>query len=408
MQITAIRNDFAILDTMINGKKLVYLDSAATMQMPEQVINAMETQQRQFHANVHRGIHYLSEKSTANMEHARECARKFINAASADEIIFTSGTTQGMNTAAASFGRAFVSPGDAVIVSAMEHHSNFIPWQQMCMNTGAEFRVIPIDEKGELRLDKLEELLDDRVRLVSVAYVSNLLGTVNPVKRIIEMAHANGSAVMLDCAQAMRHTKIDVRELDCDFLCFSGHKIGGPTGTGVFYGKRELLEQMPPVCFGGGMVDEVREDASSFTDIPLRFEAGTPNITGIVGLGAAIAYMEAIGVENIAMYENALLAYTEKRLSEIPEVQIVGAPALRSGVISFNVQGLHCFDTAEMLDALGIAVRSGHHCAQPLLRSLGLEGTVRVSPAFYNTFEEIDAFADGLRRIAAVARRVAK
>lgn len=408
MQMTAIRNDFAILDTKINGRKLVYLDSAATMQMPEQVIAAMEAQQRQFHANVHRGIHYLSEKSTANMERARSSAGKFINAASADEIIFTSGTTQGMNTAAASFGRAFVGPGDAVIVSAMEHHSNFIPWQQMCMDKGAEFRVIPIDEKGELRLDKLEELLDDRVRLVSVAYVSNLLGTVNPVKRIIEMAHANGSAVMLDCAQAMRHGKIDVQELDCDFLCFSGHKIGGPTGTGVLYGKRALLEQMPPVCFGGGMVDKVREDASSFTDIPLRFEAGTPNITGIVGLGAAIDYIEAVGVENIAMYENELLAYTEKLLSEIPEVQILGAPAQRSGVISFNVQGLHCFDTAEMLNSLGIAVRSGHHCAQPLLRSLGLEGTVRVSPAFYNSFEEIDAFADGLRRIAAVAGRIGK
>ncbi|MGN1002476.1 MAG: aminotransferase class V-fold PLP-dependent enzyme [Oscillospiraceae bacterium] len=408
MPICSAREDFPTLKAKVYGRDLIYLDSAATMQMPEQVMAAMETQQRKFHANVHRGIHYLSERSTGNMEAVRERVRGFLNAVSTEEIIFTSGTTQSLNIAAASFGKAYLGPGDAVIVSAMEHHSNFVPWQQVCLERGAEFRVVPVDERGELRLDRLAELLDSRVKLVSVAYVSNLLGTVNPVKQIIEMAHANGSAVLLDCAQAVRHTKLDVQELDCDFLCFSGHKLGGPTGTGVLYGKKEYLDRMPPAFYGGGMVDIVREETTSFTESPLRFEAGTPNITGIVGLGAAIDYLEDLGIGAISRYEDELLRRTEEQLASIPGVRIVGAPARRAGAISFNVEGFHCFDTAEMLDKLGVAVRSGHHCAQPLLRSLGLEGTVRVSPAFYNTMEEIDAFAAALRRVADVAGRIKK
>lgn len=408
MLATSVREDFPILKTKVHGQQLVYLDSAATMQMPEQVLSAMDSQQKQFHANVHRGIHYLSETSTVNMENAREKVRAFLNARSAEEIIFTSGATQSINIASASFGRAFVKPGDAVVVSEMEHHSNFVPWQQMCLERGAEFRVLPMDQKGELRMDILPEMLDPSVKLVSVTYVSNLLGTVNRVREIVRLAHGNGSYVMLDCAQAMRHAKLDVQELDCDFLCFSGHKIGGPTGTGILYGKKELLNKMPPVSFGGGMVDQVQIEETKFTEIPLRFEAGTPNITGIVGLGAAIDYLESLGLERIADYEKQLLSYTERRLSEIPEIQLIGIPAKRSGAVSFNVRGLHCFDTAKMLDRLGIAVRSGHHCAQPLLRRLGLDGTVRVSPAFYNTFEEIDCLDGALRRIAAISRRIIK
>lgn len=406
--IYSAREDFPILQSKVFNRPLVYLDSAATMQMPRQVMREMEEQHSRFHANVHRGIHYLSEKSTARMESVRETVRAFINAQDAGEIVFTSGTTQSLNLLASSFCKAFIGEGDEIIVSAMEHHSNFVPWQQACLEKGAAFKILPFDENGELELDKLPDLLTPKTRLISITYVSNVLGTVNPVAEIIRLAHSNGTLVMLDCAQAMRHVKIDVQQLDCDFLCFSGHKIGGPTGTGVLYGKMEWLKKLPPSCYGGGMVDRVTMNGTTFTEPPLRFESGTPNITGIIGLGTAVDYLESLGVENISAYEKQLLCHVEEMLRSIPEIRVLGAPAERAGVISFNINGLHCFDTAEMLDKLGIAVRSGHHCAQPLLDCYGLEGTVRVSPAFYNTHDEIDILGNGLQRIADIARRIRK
>lgn len=399
---TSIRDDFPILKTSVNGRPLIYLDNAATMQMPRQVMEAMAAQQLTRHANVHRGIHYLSEQSTREMEAAREVLRDFVNARSAAEIVFTSGTSQSLNMLAQCLARTGIGPGDGILVTVMEHHSNFVPWQQLCLQTGAVFKAAPLDGNGELDMDEFKKLLTPRTRMVSAAYVSNLLGTVNPVREIARLAHENGSLVCLDCAQAMRHARLDVQELDCDFAAFSGHKIGGPTGAGVLYGKLELLEELPPAYFGGGMVEHVRVEGTSFAAPPLRFETGTPNITGNIGLAAAARYISEIGAEKIAEHENALLRRAKERLSALPEVEIVGHPAQRSGVLSFNVRGLHCFDVASMLDRLGIAVRSGHHCAQPLLESLGLDGTVRVSPAFYNTMEEIDAFADGVERIIKV------
>lgn len=397
-----VREDFPILKEKVRGKPLVYLDSAATMQMPRQVMEAMYEQQFSRHANVHRGIHYLSESSTKAMEDARETLRGFINAKSASEIIFTSGTSQSLNMLAQSIGRLGLEPGGEILVTQMEHHSNFVPWQQLCLSTGAVFRVAPLDENGELDMEAFKRLLTPRTRLVSAAWVSNLLGTVNPVEEIVRLSHENGSLVCIDCAQAMRHARLDVQALDCDFAAFSGHKIGGPTGTGVLYGRKELLEKLPPASFGGGMVDRVSADAASFAAPPLKFETGTPNITGNIGLAAAVRYIDALGVDAIAKYEKSLLERAERRLGALPEVEIAGRPRRRSGVLSFNVAGLHCFDVASMLDKLGIAVRSGHHCAQPLLSSLGLDGTVRVSPAFYNTMEEIDRLAGGLERIIKV------
>ncbi len=400
---STVREDFPILRMKVNGKSLVYLDNAATMQMPRQVMEAAEVQQLSRHANVHRGIHYLSESSTSEMERSRDTLRDFINARSSAEVIFTSGASQSLNMLAQSFA-AIIEPGDEILVTVMEHHSNFVPWQQLCLYTGAAFKAVPVTENGELDMEELRSMLTPRTRLVSAAYVSNLLGTVNPVREIVRLAHENGSLVCLDCAQAMRHTKLDVQELDCDFAAFSGHKIGGPTGTGVLYGRLELLEKLPPAYFGGGMVERVRLEDTTFAAPPLKFETGTPNITGNIGLAAAARYINALGIEDIAERENALLRRATELLSALPEVEIVGHPQNRSGVLSFNVRCLHCFDVASMLDRLGIAVRSGHHCAQPLLDAMGLDGTVRVSPAFYNTFEELDELAEGLERIIKVTK----
>lgn len=400
---SSLREDFPILKAEVNGKKLIYLDNAATMQMPKQVLSAMEKQQLCRHANVHRGIHYLSELSTGEMERARDTLAEFINARSSAEVIFTSGTSQSLNLLAQSFA-ALIKPGDEIIATVMEHHSNFVPWQQLCLRAGAIFKAVPITPEGELDMDALRSMLTPRTRLVSAAYVSNLLGTVNPAKEIVRLAHENGSLVCLDCAQAIRHTRLDVQELDCDFAAFSGHKAGGPTGTGVLYGRLELLDMLPPPCFGGGMVDRVHLESTTFAAVPLKFETGTPNITGNIGLAAAIRYMDSIGIEAVAERESALLRRALENISALPEIAVVGAPRVRSGVLSFNVRGLHCFDVAGMLDRLGIAVRSGHHCAQPLLDALGLDGTVRISPAFYNTFDELDMLAEGLEKIIAVAK----
>lgn len=406
--IEQIRGDFPILSAVVHGRSLIYLDNGATMQAPNQVLEALEKQYRLHHANIHRGIHYLSEQSTARVEQVRRTVAEFIGAAEPAEIIFTSGTTQSINMAARSFGEAFLHPGDVVVSTEMEHHSNLVPWQEACRRTGAELRVVPLTQVGELDLAEFKRLMTLNPKLVAMTCVSNVLGTVNPVEKLIPLAHRAGAAVLLDGAQAVRHKKIDVQALDCDFFCFSGHKIMAPTGIGVLYGKRRWLEQMPPVLFGGGMVDEVSALSAAYGELPFKFEAGTQNISGIIGLGAAIHYLEELGAEEVSAYEAELLAYTEARLRDIPAVEVLGTPRERAGAVSFNLKGYHYFDVAKLLDQLGIAVRSGHHCAQPLLERFGLTGAVRVTPAFYNTKEEIDALADGVRRIAALMGGMAK
>ena len=369
------------------------------MQMPRQVVETMTEQQYCFHSNVHRGIHTLSEKSTKKMEEAREHIARFIGAKSPSEVIFTSGTTAGINLAARSFIDTFLQPGEEIISTQMEHHSNYLPWRETSPEKQGVFLSCPINKNGELDMDAFSSLLSSRTLIVAVTYVSNVTGTVNPVREIIEKAHNAGAAVLLDCAQAMRHEKINVQELDCDFCAFSGHKIGGPTGTGVLYGKSEMLELMKPVLYGGGTVKEVTDRITLYEDVPYRFEAGTPNITGIIGLGAAVSYLENIGIENISKAEHKLLSSAEEILSEFDRIRILGNPEKRAGAISFTVDGLGSFDVAKLLDSLGIAVRSGHHCAMPLHQAFGIDGSVRVSPAFYNTEEEIDVFENAIKRI---------
>ena len=397
-----IRKSFPLLSQTVHGKPLVYLDNGATTPVPEQVLDAVEAHYRTEHANVHRGIHLLSERSTAHVEHVRKAVAAFLNADMPEEIVFTSGTTEGINTVARAFSDGILRPGDSVITTEMEHHSNLIPWQRACRRSGATLRVVHLTDAGELDLDELRHYLEERPKLVAVTMVSNVLGTVNPVREIAAMAHDADAAVLLDAAQAMRHGSVDVRALDCDFLCFSGHKMMAPTGVGVLYGKRKWLERLPPVCFGGGMVDEVSCTEASWGEPPFKFEAGTPNIAGIVGLGAALDFMKSIGPENIYAAEADLIAYAEERLGALEGLRILGAPEKRAGAVSFTLDGVHCYDAAKLLDQLGIAVRSGHHCAQPALARFGLSGTVRVTPAFYNTREEIDALTAALRRISAL------
>ncbi|MBR3396567.1 MAG: cysteine desulfurase [Lachnospiraceae bacterium] len=393
------RKDFPILDAAVKGRPLVYLDNAATMQMPKQVMEAMMNQQSCFHSNVHRGIHSLSELSTRRMEEAREHIAGFIGAESASEIIFTSGTTAGINMAARSFIDTFLQPGEEIISTQMEHHSNYLPWRETSPEKQGVFLSCPIDRNGDLDMDAFSSLLSPRTLIVAVTYVSNVTGAVNPVKEIIKKAHIAGAAVLLDCAQAMRHEKIDVRDLDCDFCVFSGHKIGGPTGTGILYGKSEMLELMKPVLYGGGTVREVTDRVTAYEDVPYRFEAGTPNITGIIGLDAAVSYLENTGIENISETEKELLSLTEEILAASDRVNILGKPKERAGAISFTVDGLGSFDVAKLLDTQGIAVRSGHHCAMPLHQAYGIDGSVRISPAFYNTPEEIGQFETTMKRI---------
>lgn len=396
--VNKIRSCFPILHTEICGHPLIYLDNAATTQMPECVLETIAEQHHLYQANVHRGIHTLSERSTERMEDARHKIKNFLNARADEEIIFTSGTTAAVNLAARSFGEAFLRPGDEVLVTVMEHHSNFVPWQQAAKRQGAVFRVLPLDTSGNLRMDLLPDYLNERTKLVAVCAVSNVLGTVNPLKKMIRAAHAVGAKVFVDAAQGIRHGRMDVQKLGCDFLAFSGHKIMGPTGTGILYGRQELLDQMPPTEFGGGMVGTVTETDTAFEALPQKFEAGTPNIVGSIALGVAIEYYSAFSSE-ATVYETELLAYAEQQLRALPEVQIMGAPRERAAVISFQLNGWHPYDTAVLLDKLGIAVRSGHHCAQPLFTFYGRKGAVRVSPAFYNTREEVDALVAGLKRI---------
>lgn len=399
LDVLTIRNDFPVLQRTVNDKTLVYLDNAAMTQLPRQVMNVLEEQLLEYNANVHRGIHYLSEKSTERLENGRKIVQNFINAMHAHEIIFTKGTTDAINTLAYAFSESFVCPEDEIIVSEMEHHSNLVPWQMLCRRKNARLKIIPFDNNGDLILSQFERLLSKRTKLVAVTHVSNVLGSVNPVKKIISLAHECNVPVLVDGAQSIRHMVIDVRELDCDFFCFSGHKMMAPAGIGVLYGKEKWLEKMNPVQFGGGMVDSVSFNKVTFETLPFKFEAGTYNVAGAIALGAAVNYLETIGRENITLYETSLMEYLCKAISEVDGLKILGDPLKRAGALSFNLDNIHPYDIAVLLDKLGIAVRSGNHCAQPLLNHYHLSHTVRVSPAFYNTKEEIDILIQAIKRI---------
>lgn len=396
-----IRRDFPILERTVHGRPLVYLDNAATTQKPLCVLDAMREEYLNVNANVHRGVHWLSQQSTELHENARETVRQFVNAASTSEVVFTRGTTESLNLVVATFADAFMQEGDEVIVSAMEHHSNIVPWQLQQQRKGIRLRVIPMGDDGALRMDEYEKLFSERTKIVSVAHVSNALGTVNPVKEITRIAHAHGVPVMIDGAQSVPHMTVDVQDIDCDFLAFSGHKVYGPTGVGILYGKEEWLERLPPYQGGGEMIERVSFDGTTFERPPLKFEAGTPDYVATHGLAKAIEYVTAIGMDNIRAHEQQLTRYALQQLRAIEGLQVYGhGDGMEAdAAISFNVAGIHPADLGTLLDQLGIAVRTGHHCAQPLMDRLGVLGTVRASFALYNTQEEVDTFVAGLRRV---------
>jgi cysteine desulfurase/selenocysteine lyase len=383
----------------VHGKPLVYLDNAATTQKPEAVLQMQETYYRSQNANIHRGVHHLSEVATFEYEKARGKVKNFINAADAKEILFTAGTTAGINLVASSFGRTFLKEGDEVIISAMEHHSNIVPWQLICEERGAVLRVIPMNDNGELLMDAYEAMLSPKTKFVSVVYISNSLGTVNPVSRIITAAHAVGAKVLVDGAQAVAHMKVDVRAFDCDFFAFSGHKLFGPTGIGILYGKQELLDAMKPYQGGGDMIRSVTFEKTTFNDLPYKFEAGTPNIVGGIGLGAAIDYVNTIGLDAVNAYEQELLAYGTSALSAVNGLRIIGTAAQKAGVISFVLEHAHPHDIGTILDREGIAIRTGHHCTQPVMQRFGIPATARASISLYNTAVEFDALVRGLNKV---------
>ena len=395
-----VRQDFPILSRTVYGKPLVYLDNGATTQKPRCVVDAITDEYYSVNANVHRGVHFLSQQATELHEASRETVRKFINARSTNEIVFTRGTTESINLLASSFGEAFLKEGDEVIVSTMEHHSNIVPWQLLQMRKDIVLRVIPMNDRGELLLDEYERLFTPRTRIVCVAHVSNVLGTVNPVREMIATAHAHGVPVLVDGAQSIPHMPVDVQALDADFYVFSGHKIYGPTGVGVLYGKEDWLDKLPPYQGGGEMIQHVSFERTTFNELPFKFEAGTPDYIGTTGLAKALDYVSALGMERIAAYEHELTEYATRRLKEIPGMRIFGEAPEKGSVISFLVGNIHHFDMGTLLDRLGIAVRTGHHCAQPLMQRLGIEGTVRASFALYNTKEEIDALVAGVERVS--------
>ncbi|HEY7064288.1 MAG TPA: cysteine desulfurase [Chloroflexota bacterium] len=397
-----LRQDFPILAEMVRGKPLVYLDNAATAQKPRAVIDTLDCYYRSENANVHRGVHYLSELATAEYEEARRKVRAFLNAADPREVVFVRGTTEAINLVAQSYGRTFLQTGDEIVITAMEHHSNIVPWQLVCEQVGAILRVVPINDDGEMIFAEYERLLGERTRLVAVAHISNALGTINPVQEIVECAHARGVPVLLDGAQAAPHLTLDVQALDCDFYAFSGHKLFGPTGIGVLYGKAALLEAMPPWQGGGDMISTVSFEKTTYNQLPYKFEAGTPHIAGVVGLGAAIDYVQGVGLDAIAAYESELLAYATERLTALPRVRIIGTAKHKASVTSFVVEGVHPHDVGTILDDQGIAVRAGHHCAQPVMQRFGVPATNRASLAFYNTRAEIDALVAGLDRVIEV------
>ncbi len=394
-----IRKDFPILSETIYGKPLVYLDNGATTQKPRCVVEKIEQGYYTLNANIHRGVHYLSQKATEAHEEARKTTQRFLNARSSNEIIFTRGTTEAINLIASSFTDQFMQAGDEVIVSAMEHHSNIVPWQIQAARKGISLKVIPINEKGELCMDSFRNLFSEKTKLVSITHVSNVLGTVNPVAEIIAEAHKQGVPVLLDGAQAVPHIKVDVQALDVDFYVFSGHKIYGPTGIGVLYGKEEWLDKLPPYQGGGEMIASVSFEKTVFNELPFKFEAGTPDYIGSTALAAALDYVTALGIDQIAAYENELLHYATEKLSAIEGMRIIGQAAHKSCVISFLVGTIHHYDMGMLLDRLGIAVRTGHHCAEPLMRELGIDGTVRASFALYNTKKEIDTLVESIDRV---------
>lgn len=394
-----IRKDFPILSREVYGKPLVYLDNSATTQKPRIVVDAIANEYYSENANVHRGVHFLSQQATELHESARAKIAKFLNASSPSEIVFTRGATEGLNLVASSFGEAFLKEGDDVIISAMEHHSNIVPWQLLEMRKGIKIKVIPITEDGELRVDEYEKLFDERTKLVSVTHVSNVLGTVNPVKELATIAHSHNVPILIDGAQSVPHIKVDVRDMDCDFYAFSGHKIYGPTGIGALYGKAEWLEKLPPYQGGGEMIKNVHFGHTEFEDAPLKFEAGTPDYVGSHSLATAIDYVESLGLDNIAAHEHELLEYATKRLESIPGMRIFGKAKNKSAVISFVVGNIHPLDLGTLLDRLGIAIRTGHHCAQPLVESLGVQSVARASFGLYNTLKEVDALFNGIERV---------
>ena len=400
--VARIREDFPVLHQMVNGKPLVYLDNAATTQKPQAVIDALVRYYSADNSNVHRGVHTLSQRATEDYDSGRSKARQFLNAASDEEIIFVKGTTDGINLVAHSYARQHLGEGDEIIISTMEHHSNIIPWQVLCQEKGAHLRVIPISDAGELLMDEYESLLSSRTKLVAITHVSNVLGTVNPIKQIVEMAHSQGVPVLVDGAQATPHMPVDVQKLGCDFYVFSGHKIYGPTGIGVLYGKTELLEAMPPYQLGSDMIKSVTFERTVYNDLPYKFEAGTPNIAGVIGMGAAIDYLTEIGMDRIDNYEHGLLEYGTECLSGIDGVKIVGNAPGKASVLSFVMDCAHPHDIGTILDTEGVAIRTGHHCAQPLMNRYGVPATARASLSFYNTRDEVDLLVKAIDRVIEV------
>jgi cysteine desulfurase / selenocysteine lyase len=399
-----IRRDFPVLQRKVHGKPLVYLDNAATSQKPKAVIDTLTRYYSEINSNIHRGIHHLSEEATTAYEEARTKVKGFLNAADEHEIVFVRGTTEAINLVAHSYGRAFVKPGDEIVLTAMEHHSNIVPWQLLGEQTGARLRVVPINDEGELLIDELEPMLTGKTRLIAVAHVSNALGTINPVKRIAKIAHRHGIPVLVDGAQAVPHMKVDVQDLDCDFYAFSGHKMYGPTGVGILYGKSRWLEKMPPYQGGGSMISLVTFEKTHYNVPPYRFEAGTPDIAGGIGLGAAIDYLNAIDLEAAAAYEQEVLAYGTEVLSAIEGLRLIGQAKQKASVLSFVLEGVHPHDIGTILDREGVAIRAGHHCAMPIMQRFGVPATARASLAFYNTKQEMDVLASAIRKVGEVFR----
>lgn len=401
--VESIRSQFPALNQTVYGKQLVYLDNGATSQKPQMVIDAIDKYYSKENSNIHRGVHFLSQEATTLYENARTTIQKYINAPSSDEVLFTSGTTGGINLVAFSFGET-LTEGDEIIISAMEHHSNIVPWQLLCERKKCVLKVIPINEKGELIVSAFDTLLSDKTKLVSVTHISNALGTINPIEEIIEKSHKVGAKVLIDGAQSIQHTKVDIQALDCDFYVFSGHKVFGPTGVGILFGKRELLNIMPPYQGGGDMISKVTFEKTTYNEIPHKFEAGTPNISGGIALGTAFEFINTLDLSAVEAYENELLDYAQSELLKIDGLKIIGTAEHKTSVVSFIIDGLHPFDVGTLLDKQGIAVRTGHHCAQPVMDFFNIPGTIRASFAFYNTIEEVDILVNGLKRCVNMLR----
>lgn len=399
IDIAKIRSDFPILSRKIYDKPLVYFDNGATTHKPACVVDKITEMYYTVNSNVHRGVHFLSQEATNAHENSRKTVQRFINAKSSNEIVFTRGATEAINLVASSFCREFCNAGDEILITEMEHHSNIVPWQIQGETAGTHLRVAPINENGELIVDEFEKKITDRTKLISVIHISNVLGTINPIKKIIEIAHSRGIPVLIDAAQSIQHTEIDVQDLDCDFLVFSSHKIYGPTGIGVLYGKEKWLEKMPPYQGGGEMISSVSFEKTTYNELPYKFEAGTPDFIGSSALATALDYVSAIGIKNIFNYEDELLAYATGKLLQIEGLEIIGNARQKSSVISFLINNIHPYDMGTLLDRMGVAIRTGHHCAEPLMRRLGIEGTMRASFAIYNTKEEVDIFVDAIKRI---------